>query len=290
MAFIMILALGLPLLARTPVYRDYSNTLNRNLQNNYNTREAQERRKRIEEQRRAESERKDRERQTVLGIFAAGGIAGSVSSVVYDPTLPNQTVEYEIALSYSYGIFINLYHGWITEFSYNCHEVKHTWYDDHGRIEYSIPITTYGLTTGYQLTWPGFYAINRGSGFYPFIMAGLGAHIAIPQPEVERKMNLRSSADELDLDVYYGNRYRVKMKQLQGSLTGSIGSEYVLSRNFSIGIGIRGTYYLYLYENSNVEKIKPLPPGDGEPARDYGDFSIVTPVTIQAFVTVSFMY
>jgi len=260
--------------------------------------------KQYDKDRKAENERLKRSRainekkkaqkrdegQIVIGIFGAGGIAGSGSEVVYDPNLPNQTVEYGIAASYSGGIFINLYQGWVTEFSYNNHEVKHSWYDNYGHINYKTPITTYGITTGYKLTWPGFYAVNRGAGYYPFIMAGLGAHITNTRPEVERKMKLNSSADDLDLDLYYSNRYKVKMKRLQGSVTGSIGNEIVLSRHVSIGIGIRGTYYLYLYQNSNAEKILVPQPGDGEDDRDYGDFSEITPITVQLFITVSFMY
>jgi len=228
--------------------------------------------------------------QTVIGVFAAGGIAGPGSDVVYDPVYPNQTVEYEIALSYSYGIFINLYQGWVTEFSYNHHEIGHTWYDDYGKIKYNIPVATYGVTTGYRLTWPGFYHIDRGAGSYPFIMAGVGVHWCSSRPEAEITMKLNESADELDLDWYYGNRLRVDLKQLQGSITWGVGNEFVLTRHLSIGIGLRATYYLYLYKNSNAEKISISNPGDDENARDMSDFAEITPITVQLFITASVMF
>lgn len=288
-AFIILIGVALPLFSqsRIPTPRDYRY---RQYERDRKAEDKMLRKKRLREQRESWFKKPSRPRQTVIGVMAGGGISGPGSHVVYDPAYPNQTVEYEITPSYSFGAFINLYEGWITEISRNTYEIKHTWYDDHGKIKYSIPVTTIGITTGYRLTWPGFYHIDRKAGNYPFIMAGVGAHWCTSKPEPEVKMELNESADGLDIEEYYGNRLRVDMKQLQGAFTGAIGNEFVLSRHFSIGIGIRATYYLYLYMNSNAEKIQVSVPGEGESARDLGDFSEIAPITVQLFITASVMY
>lgn len=284
---ILFIALTMPLFGQNRSYAPKSRNYNYR-QNEKKAKEERLKQRTSSKQKKAQSSA--RPMPVIIGIFAAGGATGSGSGIVYDPTLFNQTVKYEIAPSYSYGVFINLFQGWITELSYNYYEVKHAWYDDYGKVEYNTPVANYGLTTGYRLTWPGFYHTNRKTGSYPFIMAGGGIHWCTSRPEAKIKIKVDKNTDELDLDWHYSNRLKIDMNQLQWSLTWGIGNEFVFSRYFSIGIGIKGTCYFYLYKNDNAKKTFTSDIENDNNIKDLSDFSKIIPATVQLFITASLMF